>query len=281
MIVLDCAQGSEEWLRARVGIPTASQFHRILTPKTGKLSTASDTYAYELLAEEMLGHSIDEGSSDFMTRGTSMESRAVEYYEFRRDARTERVGFILRDDRLAGCSPDRLVGGDGGLEIKCPSAAAHVSYMLGSDSDKYKCQVQGALWLTGRRWWDWLSFNPEMPPVLVRFVRDEAFIAKLAGAVDQFIAYLDECRDRLVTDGYMAEKGNARERIRQRELGVRLDALVGHLNGAKTAEEFDARIGTDHATALLAELDPTARDLARSITSEIRYNLAEREGMQS
>jgi hypothetical protein len=205
MIVLNCAQGSDEWIDARRAIPTASQFDRIITPKTGKLAAAADKYAYELLAEELLGHALDEGESQFMQRGTLTERHAIEFYEFQNDIETTKVGFILRDDMRAGCSPDRLVGDDGGLEIKCPSAAVHVSYMLGADADKYRCQVQGALWLTGRAWWDWLSFNPELPAVLIRHERDEDFIKNLAMRVEQFIEYMDDLRRSLIKRGYLTQ----------------------------------------------------------------------------
>lgn len=220
MIILDCAQGSDEWINARLGIPTASQFHRIITPKTGKLSSQADGYVYELLAEELLGHPVDEGASDFMTRGTALEKSAIDFYEFQRDVTTSRVGFIFRADKLTGCSPDRLVGDDGGLEIKCPSAKVHVGYMLGQDADAYKCQVQGALWITDRPWWDWLSYNPELAPVMLRFERDEAFIAKLGATVDQFIGYLDECRLKLVERGYLSP-----DRMRRDATGVELNVM--------------------------------------------------------
>lgn len=236
MIRLDCAQGSDEWLQARLAIPTASQYHRIITPKTGKLSSQAEGYAYELLAEELLGHPIDESSSDFMTRGSALEKGAIDFYEFQNDVNTERVGFIMRDDRLTGCSPDRLVGEDGGIEIKCPSAKVHVGYMLGQDADAYRCQVQGALWITGRAWWDWLSYNPELAPVLIRFDRDEAFIAKLAATVDQFIGYLDECRLKLVAGGYLSP-----ERMRRDATGVELRALPSD-RGPVSATERQARI---------------------------------------
>lgn len=204
MITIDCVQGSPEWHEARLGIPTASQFHRVMTPKTMKLSSQAEGYACELLAEEMLGHALDDGASGFMDRGTQLERSAFEFYEFNRDVHTERIGFITTDDGRAGCSPDRLVGDDGGLEIKCPSAKVHVSYMLSQDADAYRCQVQGALWITGRAWWDWLSYNPELAPVLIRFERDEMFIAKLAACVNQFNSYLDELRLKLVAGGYLS-----------------------------------------------------------------------------
>ena len=257
MIRLDCPQGSEEWIQARLGIPTASQFHRLITPRTGKLSSQAAGYAYELLAEELLGHPVDEGASDFMARGTQLEKSAIDFYEFTQDVHTERVGFILRDDKLTGCSPDRLVGEDGGLEIKCPSAKVHVGYMLDADADAYRCQVQGALWLTGRAWWDWLSYNPELPPVLIRFERDEAFIEKLAATVDQFINYLDECRLKLVAGGYLSP-----ERMRRDASGVELRVMPGG-ESPVSATERQARIRllSDRAGDFKRALNG-ARDLA-------------------
>lgn len=298
MIVLDCPQGSDEWVQARLAIPTASQFHRIITPKTGKLSSQAEGYVHELLAEELLGHALDEGASDFMTRGTQLEKSAVEFYEFQRDLSTERVGFILRDDRLTGCSPDRLVGEDGGLEIKCPSAKVHVAYMLGQDADAYRCQVQGALWITGRAWWDWLSYNPELAPVLIRFERDEEFIARLAGVVDQFIAYLDECRLKLVERGYLAP-----ERMRRDAAGVELRVLKGAaapvsaterqahlrllsdragdfkraLNGARDLSELNGV--RRHNAELLADLRRALPDVADALES-LASNLAAKFAMQ-
>ena len=208
MIHLDVEQGSDEWIQARLGIPTASQFHRIITPKTLKLSQSADGYAYELLAEEILGHPIDEAESMFMSRGSQMERDAVKFYEFTQGVQTERAGFILRDDRLVGCSPDRLVGADGGLEIKCYSAANHVAAMLNAEAEKAKCQIQGGLWITGREWWDRLSYNPEMQSVITRSYRDEKFITVLADAVNQFVEFLAVCGKKLIRDGFMkvAEK---------------------------------------------------------------------------
>lgn len=232
MILLDVKQGSLEWQMARLGIPTASQFHRIVTPKTMKLSSAVEGYAHELLAEEMLGHPIDDDATQFMMRGTELEAQAMQFYEFTRDVKTAAVGLVLRDDAQVGCSPDRLVGEDGGLELKCPSAAVHVSYMLkASDADKYNAQIQGALWLTGREWWDWLSYNPELPSVLVRFYRDEKFIATLATAVDQFIEYLDECRRKLTKAGFYTDDMATIRADRRRELGAK-DADVLALQDA-------------------------------------------------
>lgn len=202
MIRIECEQGSAEWAKARSGIPTASNFHRIVTPKTGRLSESSHAYLCELLAERMLGVSLDDSMSEWMERGKELEESAVAYYELQKDTETEEVGFCLRDDRSAGCSPDRLVGDDGGLEIKCPSAAVHVAYLI-DPPHKYRPQIQGSLWVTGREWWDFLSYNPILPPALIRFERDEDYIEKLAAAVGAFSERLEEAFEKMKARGYV------------------------------------------------------------------------------
>jgi hypothetical protein len=201
MIIIPCEQGSPEWLAARVGIPTASNFDRIITPKTMKLSQSADSYMCELLAEWMLAASLDSYVSEWMQRGKDLEDSAIAYYELQRDIETEKVGFLVHDDLLAGCSPDRLVGDDGGLEIKCPSPAKHVANLL-EMTNQYRAQVQGALWITGRKWWDLMSFHPDMPTALVRFERDEEFITALNGAVNAFAQRMIEARQLMVDRGY-------------------------------------------------------------------------------
>lgn len=202
MIILDVEQGSPEWAAARVGIPTASQFDRILTPKSMKPSASAEKYAWELLAAQILGHEIDGASTGFMARGTILETKAVDYYEFDRDVETEKIGFVLRDDRRVGCSPDRLVGTAGLLEIKVPSAASHIGYLLDDEGIGYKCQVQGQLWLTDRAWCDTISYNPEMPNAIIRQYRDEKFITALIAGVDAFLGMLDEMKIKLITAGH-------------------------------------------------------------------------------
>lgn len=216
MIEVDVQQGTEEWREARAGIPTASRFDEIITPSTMKLSKASAGYRYELLAEWMLGTALDDGfAGDYAWRGTEMEADAVRYYELQRNVSTRRIGLVLADDRQAGCSPDRLVGVDGGLEIKCPGPGKHVGNLIRMTQD-YRPQVQGCLWLTGRRWWDLLSFHADLPAALVRVERDETFIAALAKAVGAFQEQLREDKALLISEGYIA----ASAALRQRAAGV-------------------------------------------------------------
>ena len=201
MIRLDVQQGSPEWAHARLGIPTASEFSRILTPKTLRPSESAVGYHNELLAEWLLGEPLESGDDGFMRRGHVLEEDAVRYYEFERGLDVDRVGFVLRDDRRSGCSPDGLVGVDGLLEIKCPSPAMHVGYLLEAPVDKYRLQVQGNVWIAERDWCDLLSYHPSLPPALVRCYRDDKVIKALAAVVEAFCDHLAEARARLEARG--------------------------------------------------------------------------------
>lgn len=185
---------------ARLGVITASHMAQIITPKTRKLSASADKYMHELLAGWLTGIPADAEGSRFMERGTELEQWAVDYYEFQRDVKVDRVGFCLRDDRRVGCSPDGLVGEDGGIEIKCPSAAQHVANLLDM-TDAYFTQVQGCMYVTGRKWWDLISYNPILPASIVRIERDEEYIAALEPALAAFIAQYDAAKQRLLELG--------------------------------------------------------------------------------
>jgi hypothetical protein len=193
-------------MAARIGVPTASQFHRIISPVKQKPSDAQDSYLDELLAEWFLGQPLDTELSQFMERGQDLEQQAIAFYEAQRDTDITPVGFILHDDGIAGCSPDGLVGEDGGFELKCPSPATHMGYLRASlsppEPNKYYCQVQGALWITGRAWWDFESYHPTLPPALMHYERDDLFIAKLGHEVERFAMRLDEEKQRLIDRGY-------------------------------------------------------------------------------
>jgi hypothetical protein len=196
MIQLDVVQGSPEWEAARLGIPTASRFSDIMTPKTRKYSTGSARYMRELVFEKIAGWPATDASSGFMERGTALEDRARAWYEFEYEAEVRPGGFWLREDRQAGASPDALVGDDGLLEIKCLSAVNHIGCLLG-EFPADMTQVQGQLWLTGRTWCDVVAWNPDLPPSVVRVWRDEEYIEALAECVDRFLTELGEAMNRI------------------------------------------------------------------------------------
>lgn len=189
MIVHEAEQGSPEWFKARAGIPTASCFDKIITGKTLKLSSSAKQYAAFLLAERLLERPLDkfEVKPYWMGRGQELEAEAASTYEFIMGVKTEKAGFITLDDGSAGCSVDRFVGDDGILEIKCPAPWTHAENLMDDTPDPdYHQQRQGQLWITGRKWVDFMSFHPELPPAIHRVERDEEFIAKLSEVMNEF-----------------------------------------------------------------------------------------------
>ena len=193
IIITDVIQGTPEWAALRCGIPTSSNFSKLITPKTMELSKSSTPYMHTLLAERILGEPTVEFTSHWQDRGSEMEAEAVNFYQFTRDAETEKVGFILNDDRTIGASPDRLVADDGLLEIKCPSPGVHISYLLNRTVDaEYYPQIMGQLWISGRQWVDIMSYHPEMPSALIRVERDDKYIQKLSSVVTAFAGALEE-----------------------------------------------------------------------------------------
>lgn len=194
--IIEVEQGSTEWRTTRLGRPTASRFEQIIMPKTLKYSSAADGLIAELLAEKVLGYSLEDFDGNQWThRGTEMEAEAVRWYAFQRDVTVTRVGFVETEDGRVGCSPDGLVGDVGGLEIKCRGAKAHMRALLQNDAKemtKVRCQIQGSLWVTGREWWDLLAYNPAFPPVLLRYTPDPDFQEAFGTHMARFLADFDK-----------------------------------------------------------------------------------------
>jgi putative phage-type endonuclease len=198
MIILTDEQGSPEWLASRLGRPSASNFGRLVTG-SGKPSSSAESYINEMIAERLTGRSKPFYTNEHMERGNALEPEAREAYEFITDFEVVETGFILHDSEEFGCSPDGLVAEQGGLEIKCPSDSVHVSYLrAGKVPSKYYQQVQGCLWITGREWWDFMSYHPEMPHLLVRAHRNEKYIEAMAEQVEAAVETIVKETERLV-----------------------------------------------------------------------------------
>ncbi len=184
--IIDCEQGSPEWFEARMGIPTASEFGTILTPgKTKALARSRQTYLYKLAGEILTGEPMEAATSRSLERGKMLEGEARDAYAFMRDCEPQIVGFIRNGD--AGCSPDSLIGERKGLEIKIALPHIQIDRLrIGTLPDEHVAQVQGCIWLSERDEWDFVSYCPKLPPLIVRVPRDDGYIANLAGAVRQF-----------------------------------------------------------------------------------------------
>lgn len=189
--IIECEQNSPEWFEARCGIVTASTFSKVLAQgKDGGASVGRRDLMLKLAGEILTGEPSPEGYRNAdMDRGHEQEPEARALYALRMET-PHRVGFI-RNGRK-GASPDSLVGTNGGLEIKCAIPSVQIDRLLKDRvPPEHVAQVQGNLWVSEREWWDFMSYCPGLPPLIVRAQRDEAYIAKLAAAVDAFNEELD------------------------------------------------------------------------------------------
>lgn len=197
MLINNCEQGSQEWLDARAGFVSASNAGILLTP-TGKPSKGSkiDTYANKLIAERIIGKSTESGfQSDAMARGVELEEGARGWYEMATGLEVKEVGLIESGD--LSCSPDGLIFEDGkivkGLEIKCPLASTHIGYLLkGVIPNIYIPQVQLSMLVCEINEWDFLSYHPDLEPLLITVNRDEEWIDAFNEVLTPFIDRVNE-----------------------------------------------------------------------------------------
>ena len=190
-IHFDISQGDADWYAIRSKIPTASEFHHILTPKTQKLSASRFKYACRIIASRILNWQADSlDKIQHIADGKALEPMAVGQLETVYDSDTRAVGFVTTNDGRFGASPDRIVmAGDAiGLtvECKCPTIPVQFERILFGNGEEYIAQVQGQLWVAEADKAIFYSFNPRMPPYSVETGRDEGFIGKLRDAMEQF-----------------------------------------------------------------------------------------------
>jgi hypothetical protein len=193
-------QGSPEWLAARCGKATASEFAAILAKGEGKTRAS---YLRRVLAERLTGKPTDTYRNGHMDRGQEQEPFARMAYEERTGVMVEEVGFIQHPTLQAGCSPDALVGLEGGAEIKSVIPTVQLeTIMRGKYPTEHRAQIQGNIWLSCRKWWDFNSYCPDMPEKLrlytFRVERDESYIAMLEEEVTKFLNEVDEAYKRLM-----------------------------------------------------------------------------------
>lgn len=203
MIIHEVSQGSLEWLNLRAGMPTASQFHRVITPKRAARSEQMEDFINDLVAERFMGRPLATADMPWMKEGTAREPESAAYYSFIRDVELETVGLITTDDGKIGASPDRLVGADGLLELKNPKAHTHIGYLLGAGPDEaYRVQLNGQLFVAERQWVDIMSYSPGLPEVITRVERDEPFIDKLKALLYEVVAEVEARMEKLKAAGY-------------------------------------------------------------------------------
>lgn len=190
--VCEHPQGSDEWFKARLGIPTASMFSVVMAEgRDGGESMTRAQYLYRLAGEVVTGVPAEETfKSRAMERGKEMEPLAVEDYERRTGRAVTRVGFATNFEglKLCGASPDGLVGFDGGLETKTMRPDLMIPLLVRGARmlPEHRAQVQGNMLVWERDVWDFKIFYPGMPDFTVRVERDETYIRQLHEQVQVF-----------------------------------------------------------------------------------------------
>lgn len=195
LIIRDFEQGTDEWFKAKAGVPSSSCFDKILDSK-GKRSTQRKTYMYKLAGEKITGtYSSNLFQTAAMKRGNDLEPEARDYFSFTEGLPVDQVALIYNDDnKRYSCSPDGLISEkEEGLEIKCPELATAVKYLDDNKlPTKYKLQVQGSMAVTGYTHWWFLSYYPGLKPLILKVERDEAFIDIIKAELNLFCDELDD-----------------------------------------------------------------------------------------
>jgi putative phage-type endonuclease len=193
MILETATQRDDDWYAARCGKATASRFRDAMaTLKNGQPAQAQRDYLTELVVERLTGQPVQKFTTAAMLWGTEQEAAARAAYAQSTGTEVEETGFIAHDTLYAGCSPDGLVDWDGLIEIKCPyNSAVHIETLLGGMPAEHMPQVQGQMWITGRQWCDFVSYDPRMPEPLQLYVQripaDPKAIADLAFGISAFL----------------------------------------------------------------------------------------------
>lgn len=199
----DLEQGTEEWLAVRRGMVTASVVGQLITPQTTRPASNDKSRALvaTLAAERITGRTDPVYVTDDMMRGNLHEPIARDKYADHNSVTVDEVGFMVREFSggvRIGASPDGLVNHDGGIEIKCPRAKAHIQTILADDVPPWHmAQVQANLLVSGRDWWDFISFSAGLPMFTKRVLPEpkwrDAIIAAatnaehaIAGMVQRF-----------------------------------------------------------------------------------------------
>lgn len=201
MKFIECAQGTQEWLAARSGKITASCFADAISrcqKKSGSRNPGDPTavaerYAADLAIERISGQPHGEPPKAWvLERGHEMEAAARMHYEARTRSFVTEAGICLTDDEVFGYSTDGLVDGDGLIEIKAPVDSSKILAMWETgDTSEYDHQMQGGMWITGRKWCDFIMYVPDLAAVgkdlyIKRVHRDDEFIDEMVDQLHLF-----------------------------------------------------------------------------------------------
>jgi predicted phage-related endonuclease len=190
VIIENIEQGTESWLTLKAGIPSASEFDKILSP-TGKVSTQAEKYRNQLIGERLLGIKPEGYKSQAMLEGQLKEDEARSLFSMLKGVECRQVAFCFEDDKRYGCSPDSLLDMTG-LELKCPELHTHVQYLMDNKLPTcYIPQVQGSMLVSGYSHWFFMSYYPGLPELIIDVQRDDKYCAQLKVLLNEFCDNLD------------------------------------------------------------------------------------------
>lgn len=190
-------QGTDEWRELRLGHVTASCVADIMAKGKSGESESRRKYKLRIVAERLTRQGQESFMNAAMEWGVEQEPFARMAYEVKNNVLVDKTGFWHHPDiAFLGVSPDGLVGDDGLVEIKCPNTTTHLDYVYDDKVPaKYFKQIQCQLWVTGRQWCDFISFDPRLPNKNQLFIkrceRDEEFIAEMEKEVREFLSEVD------------------------------------------------------------------------------------------
>jgi putative phage-type endonuclease len=190
-------QGTPEWLAIRCGKVTASRMADLIAKTKSGPSASRANYMAELIVERLTGKPADSYINAAMQWGTEQEPHARLAYEAKLGVLVDQVGFVPHPTiDMSGCSPDGLINDDGMVEIKCPNTATHIETCITrSVPKKYQTQMQWQMACTGRKWVDFVSYDPRLPDNIQLFIkrveRDDAEIVSMEKEVIDFLKDLD------------------------------------------------------------------------------------------
>jgi len=191
-------QRTEEWFNQRLGKVTASKVSDVIAKTKTGVSASRENYSTQITLERLTGQKAEFYTNAAMEWGTATEPQARSAYEVYREVLVDEVGFIDHPIiAMSGASPDGFVGEDGLVEIKCPESKTQMETLLNQKvPTKYMPQMQWQMACTGRKWCDFVSFDPRMPANLQIFVqrveRNDDYIAMLEQEVTAFLAEIDQ-----------------------------------------------------------------------------------------
>jgi hypothetical protein len=216
-------QGSDEWDKIRLTRFTSSEWYKLMEcgkremtseeltarPKKGKGSKTTQVpdpskmgekglkYIRKKVWETLTGRGLPEAYAFPLVYGKETEPEAAQYFEQKFEVETTVVGFQVFGDH-AGGSPDRLIGTDEGLEIKCPSSDEQIDYLLLTDHydlkrnyPEYYWQCVSLMLFTNRKKWHFCTFDPRMQDEKHKLTHIEIEWEKVEEDIDAVVKALE------------------------------------------------------------------------------------------